>query len=57
MVDYLSEQKKDCVHRHKKDLTQGLGEERHFYCPNCKSHWYKGRLWSRAEWELYVNDI
>lgn len=57
MAEYSSETKKDCKHPRRKDLTQGLGKERNLYCPDCKSHWYKGRFWTAAEWDAYVNDI
>lgn len=57
MSEYLSESKKDCSHSAKKDLTQGLGDERNIYCPTCKSHWYKGRFWTAEEWNFYINDI
>lgn len=57
LAEYLSETRKDCKHSRKKDLTQGLGEERNFYCPTCGAHWYRGKFWTPKEWELYVNDI
>ena len=46
---------KRCNHASRKDLTQSLGVVRHFYCPICKSHWYKGKYWTAEEWFLYVN--
>ena len=36
---------------------QELKNNRHYYCPNCKCHWYAGRFWTRAEWDAYVNEI
>ena len=49
-----------CDHKNKVDLSQGLGPDRHYYCPKCKRHWY-GRLvwreWTEAEWNEYVNEI
>ena len=44
----------DCKHINKKDLTQGLGETRNHYCPDCKMHWYNGRTWTMKEWDAYV---
>lgn len=48
---------KTCDHRNKIDLSQGLGPDRHYYCPVCKCHWYAGRFWTRAEWDEYVNEV
>lgn len=47
----------DCEHQNKKDLTQGLGETRNHYCPDCKMHWYRGRSWTEDEWNEYVEDF
>jgi hypothetical protein len=44
----------NCNHAEKRDLTQGLGVERHYYCSKCGAHWYKGREWSRKEWEAWI---
>jgi len=46
-----------CTCRYKTDLTQGLGEERHYFCPYCRKHYYKGREWTKEEWETYVEDF
>ena len=46
-----------CKHENKKDLTQGLGEIRNHYCPDCKMHWYRGRSWTKEEWDEYVEDF
>jgi hypothetical protein len=48
---------KACKHERRKDLTNGLGVERNFYCPDCKTHWYKGKIWPEKEWNAYVNDF
>jgi len=45
-----------CKHEQKNDLSQGLGPERHYFCLSCKSHWYKGKEWTRDEWDSWVND-
>ena len=47
----------NCSHSKKKDLTQGLGEVRHFFCPECKTHWYKDKVWTKEEWNNYINEI
>jgi len=47
----------DCDHPTKTDLTQGLGEIRNIYCIKCKMHWYRGRSWTEAEWDEYVEDF
>lgn len=46
-----------CKHENRIDLTHGLGEGRNFYCPDCKTHWYKGKMWSEKEWNDYVDYI
>ena len=33
------------------DLSHGLGEDRHYFCNSCRSHYYKGREWTKEEWE------
>lgn len=52
-----------------KDLSQGLGMGRHYYCDKCHSHFYEktdsglnptkivdARWYSRNEWFEYIND-
>ena len=34
-----------------KDLSQGLGLYRHYYCIECKAHYYKGTKYTKKEWE------
>lgn len=46
-----------CAHNKTKDLTQGLGDIRNYYCITCGLHHYKGREWTVKEWEEYVEDI
>ncbi len=43
-----------CNHEKLADLTQGLGELRNYYCPTCKTHWYKGKIWTKEEWEAHL---
>ena len=38
-----------------KDLSQGLGELRHFYCAGCKAHTYRGVFYTRRQWDEWVN--
>lgn len=45
----------ECKHDQLKDLTQGLGESRHWFCPECKGHRYRGVWWTAKEWEMWVN--
>lgn len=43
-----------CNHKDKTDLSQGIGDDRHFFCPSCGAHWYNGRFWTKREWSLYI---
>ena len=52
-----TEQLKCCKKRQVKDLSQGLGDERHYYCIECKSHLYKGMACTRKQWDEYVNGV
>ena len=45
----------NCDHKSKKDLTHGKGRDRNIYCPDCKTHWWKGKEWSPKEWDEYIN--
>lgn len=36
------------------DLTRGQGEERNFYCPKCKGHFWKGRWYTRKVWDAWL---
>lgn len=38
-----------------KDLSQGLSENRHYYCLNCGSHKYDDFEYTKQEWNKYVN--
>lgn len=46
-----------CNKQNIKDLSQGLGGKRHWFCMSCRSHNYSGRQWSKVEWEYYVNGL
>lgn len=39
-----------------KDLSQGIGPVRHYYCKKCKAHNFREKLYSADEWEAWVND-
>lgn len=47
----------NCQHQPLKDLTQGKGTTRHLYCPLCGFHIWKGKEWTKEEWNNYVNDL
>ena len=38
------------------DLSQGLGDERNYYCKSCKSHFYKGKVYTEKEWDDWIED-
>lgn len=46
-----------CLHGRVRDwsTTYGMGSK-HFYCPDCGRHWFNGKEYSSAEWEVYVNE-
>lgn len=50
-----------CKHEFKSDFShftswESNEKEPHFYCPDCHTHWYKGKEWNPNEWDEYVND-
>lgn len=47
----------NCNHKSLTDLTNGKGETRNFYCPQCDFHIWKGKEWTKEEWNKYVNDL
>ena len=50
---------KACKHENMKDFSYAKFDTdkkfAHFYCPDCKAHWWKGREWTAEEWFGYVN--
>lgn len=46
-----------CSNPKVKDLSQGLGDDRHLYCVTCKSHTYRGQVYDRQQWEAWVNEV
>jgi len=45
----------NCHKKYIKDLTQRLGHFRHFYCVKCKAHSYKDKIYTKKEWDNYVD--
>ena len=55
----------DCDHEDKKDFSfqtfyRKEGEfvyekNPHFFCPDCRSHWFKDKEWTPKEWDDYIN--
>ena len=48
----------DCDHEDKKDFSffdHMAIKQPHFYCPDCRSHWFKNKEWTAEEWEDYIN--
>ena len=56
---YDRAKRESCKHEHKKDFTcWSFGEEKdipHFYCPDCKGHWFRGKFYNVREWDNYIN--
>ena len=44
-----------CENKQIKDLSQGLGNERHWYCSRCQAHIWKGKFYTAKEWDAWVN--
>lgn len=54
-VDEMFAMKNCCDKPSWKDLTQGLGEERHYYCSRCRAHIWRGRFWTYETWKNWIN--
>jgi hypothetical protein len=39
-----------------KDLSQGLGLIRHWYCPTCHAHIWRDKHYTSSEWDIYRED-
>lgn len=39
------------------DLTHGRGEHRNYYCHRCESHQWKGKKYTKKEWERWINEV
>lgn len=48
MVGCCNNQKISTLSSHKDNI--------HYFCNNCRSHYYKGRLWSKKEWSNYIEE-
>lgn len=45
-----------CKNPQIKDLTQGLGSIRHYYCSTCRSHLLRDKFYTAKEWFNWVNN-
>ena len=50
------EMKSCCNNPQIKDLTQNQGDERHYYCMNCKSHVWKNQFYTKTEWDKWIKE-
>lgn len=55
-LEAQKEAKKNCTHPYRTDLTRGKGEVRNIYCPTCDWHLYKGKEYTKEEWNKWIND-
>jgi ribosomal protein L37AE/L43A len=51
-----------CKHPHMCDFSQGPMLSRteptiHKYCASCGTHWYNGKVFTKKEWDVYVEDF
>jgi len=58
-MDWMDKKPEACKHKRKIDFTTwSFGDEKHiehFFCPNCKAHWFKGKYYNKEQWEEYIN--
>ena len=48
---------KDCCNKSNvRDVTNGYGEERHWLCDSCNCHEWKGKKYTKKEWEAWINE-
>lgn len=45
-----------CKHEHAEDLTKGKAENPNVFCPDCRTHWYKGKEYNPAEWDAWLEE-
>ena len=38
------------------DMSQNSYGIDHHFCTKCKAHKYKGKYWTRQEWDNWIND-
>lgn len=59
LVELLFTDKAICDHKNKSDLapftTAKEKGESHYMCHKCGAHWYKGKFYTKKEWEDWVN--
>lgn len=50
----------NCTHDDMKDFccwSWGDNEVvEHYYCPDCKAHWFRGKFYNQKEWDKWVNE-
>jgi hypothetical protein len=46
-----------CLHEHAEDLTKGKAKNPNIFCPDCHTHWYKGKEYNPHEWDEYIGEI
>ena len=39
------------------DLTHGYDEHRNYYCHKCGAHLWKGKTYTKEEWERWINEL
>ena len=57
---YRRKNPENCIHENKKDFSffdHMAIKQSHFYCPDCKSHWFKDREWTAEEWDDYSDHV
>jgi hypothetical protein len=50
----------DCNHQDRSDFSfyQDFGrpdKTPHFYCPDCKAHWFHDKVFNAEEWRNYID--
>ncbi len=45
-----------CSHELAIDLTHGKGEHHNWWCPNCKTHWFKDKEYSPDQWDKWLEE-
>lgn len=51
----------NCTHDDMKDFCcWSFGDNKfveHYYCPDCKAHWFKGKFYTHKQWDEWINDM
>jgi hypothetical protein len=45
-----------CMHMLSVDLTKGKGEHRNWFCPDCRTHWFKGKEYNPDQWDKWLEE-